>query len=92
MMPTNKLRSRAASLLMQALKLHEAGRNAEAHKLTMQAANCLEDAVSIEGFRLGLNRKSSSTPKAPKPTQRKIAKAKPQRQPKRRPQAGQYDD
>jgi cellobiose-specific phosphotransferase system component IIA len=42
--------SQAARLLMQALKLHEAGRNAEAHELTVQAANCLEDAVSIEGF------------------------------------------
>jgi hypothetical protein len=66
-MPTNKLRSRAARLLMQALKLHQAGRNAEAHELTMQAANCLEDAVSIEGFRLGVHRRSSSTPKLAKP-------------------------
>jgi hypothetical protein len=33
----------------------------------MQAANCLEDAVSIEGFRLGVHRKSSGTPKAMKP-------------------------
>jgi hypothetical protein len=53
MMPTNKLRSQAARLLAQALKQHEAGRNAEAHELTMQAANCLEDAVSVEGLRLG---------------------------------------
>jgi len=67
-MPTNKLRSQAARLLAQALKLHEAGRNAEAHELTMQAANCLEDAVSVEGFRLGANRKSYRAPKAVKPT------------------------
>jgi hypothetical protein len=39
-------------LLTQALKLHEAGRNKEAHELTMQAADHLKDAVSIEGFRL----------------------------------------
>jgi hypothetical protein len=68
MMPTNKLRSQASRLLVQALKLHEAGRNAEAHKLTIEAANCLEDAVSIEGFRLGAHRKSSSAPKAMKPS------------------------
>jgi hypothetical protein len=67
MMPTNKLRSQASRLLAQALKLHEAGRNAEAHKLTIEAANCLEDAVSIEGFRLGVHRKSSNAPKAKKP-------------------------
>ena len=67
MMPTNKLRNQAARLLAQAHKLHEGGRNAEAHELTMQAANCLEDAVSIEGFRLGVHRKSSGTPKAMKP-------------------------
>jgi hypothetical protein len=67
-MPTNKLRSRAARLLTQALKLHEAGCNAEAHELTMQAANCLEDAVSIEGFRLRVHRRSSSTQKLAKPT------------------------
>jgi hypothetical protein len=45
-------------LLTRALKLHEAGRNREAHKLTMQAANFLEDAVAVEGFRLGLDRKA----------------------------------
>ena len=68
-MPTNKLRTQAARLLVQALKLHEAGRNAEAHELTVQAANCLEDAVSVEGFRLAVDGKSSSRPKAAKPTQ-----------------------
>jgi hypothetical protein len=66
MMPTNKLRSQAARLLAQALKLHEAGRNAKAHELTMQAANCLEDAVNVEGFRLAVHRKSSHAPKAAK--------------------------
>jgi len=66
-MPTNKLRSQAARLLVQALKLHEAGRNAEAHDLTMQAADCLDGAVSIEGFRLRTHRKSSSAPKTMKP-------------------------
>jgi len=69
MMPTNKLRSQAARLLVQALKLHEAGRNAEAHELTVQAANYLEDAVSVEGFRLAVGGKSSRRPKAAKPTQ-----------------------
>jgi hypothetical protein len=68
MMPTNKLRSRAARLLAQALELHETDRNAEAHELTVQAANCLEDAVSVGGFRLGAHRKSSSAAKAVKPT------------------------
>ena len=67
-MPTNKLRSQAARLLVQALKLHEAGRNAEAHELTVQAANYLEDAVSVEVFRLAVDGKSSSRPKAAKPT------------------------
>jgi hypothetical protein len=64
MMPTNKLRSEAASLLAQALKLHEAGRNTEAHELTMQAADHLKDAVSIEGFRLS---RSPNTQKGAKP-------------------------
>ena len=58
-MPTNGLLHQAADLLAQAVRLHEAGRNADAHKLTMQAAECLEDAVSIEGFRLRANRQSS---------------------------------
>ncbi|MGN6750240.1 MAG: hypothetical protein ACTHJS_16775 [Xanthobacteraceae bacterium] len=62
-MPTNKLRSEATRLLTQALKLHEAGRNKEAHELTMQAADHLKDAVSIEGFRLST---SSNTLKGAK--------------------------
>jgi hypothetical protein len=66
-MPTNKLGSQAARLLAQAHKLHEAGRNAEAHELTMQAADCLDGAVNIEGFRLGANRKPSRAPKVVKP-------------------------
>jgi hypothetical protein len=33
----------------------------------MQAANCLEDAVSVEGFRLRVHRKSSGVPKTVKP-------------------------
>jgi hypothetical protein len=55
-MPTAKLRNQAARLLTEARKLHEAGRNLEAHELTMQAADCLEHAVAIEGFRLGVRR------------------------------------
>lgn len=58
-MPTNELRSEAARLLAQAQKLHEAGCNVEAHELTMQATNCLEDAVIIESFRLKARRKTS---------------------------------
>ena len=57
-MPTNKLRTEATRLLTRALKLHEAGRNREAHALTIRAANFLEDAVAVEGFRLGLDRKA----------------------------------
>ena len=55
-MPTNKLRTEATQLLTRALKLHEAGRNREAHALTIRAANFL--AVAVEGFRLGLDRKA----------------------------------
>ncbi len=50
-MPTNKLRSQAARFLARALEAQEGGRTAEAHKLTMKAAECLEDAMSVEQLR-----------------------------------------
>lgn len=50
-MPTNKLRSQAARMLARALEAQENGRTARAHKLTMKAAQCLEDAMSVEQLR-----------------------------------------
>ncbi len=50
-MPTNKLRSQAARLLARALEAQENARTAEAHALTVQAAHCLEDAMSLEQLR-----------------------------------------
>lgn len=50
-MPTNRLRSEGARLLTRALEAQENGRTAEAHELTMQAAQCLEDAMSVEQLR-----------------------------------------
>ncbi len=50
-MPTEKLRSEAARLLAAALEAQENGRTLEAHELTMKAAECLEDAMSIEQLR-----------------------------------------
>lgn len=50
-MPTNALRSQAARLLACALEAQESGRTLEAHELTMKAAECLEDAMSVEQLR-----------------------------------------
>jgi hypothetical protein len=50
-MPTNALRSQAARFLASALEAQESGRTLEAHELTMKAAECLEDAMSIEQLR-----------------------------------------
>jgi hypothetical protein len=50
-MPTNELRSQAARLLAAALEAQESGRTLEAHELTMKAAECLEDAMSVEQLR-----------------------------------------
>jgi hypothetical protein len=50
-MPTNQLRSQAALFLARALEAQEGGRSLEAHELTMRAAECLEDAMSIEQLR-----------------------------------------
>ena len=50
-MPTNALRNEAARLLAAALEAQESGRTLEAHELTMKAAECLEDAMSVEQLR-----------------------------------------
>lgn len=50
-MPTNALRSQAARLLASALEAQESGRTLEAHEFTMKAAECLEDAMSVEQLR-----------------------------------------
>ncbi len=50
-MPTNKLRSQAARLLARALEAQDNARTAEAHELTVKAAQCLEDAMSVEQLR-----------------------------------------
>ncbi len=50
-MPTNALRNEAARLLAGALEAQESGRTLEAHELTMKAAECLEDAMSVEELR-----------------------------------------
>lgn len=50
-MPTRALRNQAARLLASALEAQESGRTLEAHELTMKAAECLEDAMSVEQLR-----------------------------------------
>ena len=50
-MPTNKLRSQAARLLARALEAQDNARTAEAHELTVKAAQCSEDAKSVEQLR-----------------------------------------
>jgi hypothetical protein len=50
-MPTNKLRGQAARFLAWALEAQERGHMLEAHELTMKAAECLEDAMSLEQLR-----------------------------------------
>jgi hypothetical protein len=50
-MPTNQLRSQAALFLARALEAQAGGRSLEAHELTMKAAECLEDAMSVEQLR-----------------------------------------
>ncbi len=50
-MPTNELRNQAARLLACALEAQDSGRTVEAHELTVKAAECLEDAMSLEQLR-----------------------------------------
>jgi hypothetical protein len=50
-MPTNQLRSQAALFLARALEAQESGRSLDAHELTIKAAECLEDAMSVEQLR-----------------------------------------
>ncbi len=62
-MPTNKLRRHARELLSLALKAHDDGRAADAHSLTLRAAEFLEDAKSIgevRGRRRNLPRHENS--------------------------------
>jgi hypothetical protein len=50
-MPTNQLRSRANRYLHLAVQAHDEGRLADAHALTLKAAEYLEQAVSLEELR-----------------------------------------
>ncbi len=50
-MPSNKLRREAEELLRLARKAHDAGQLTEARALTLQAAERLGDAVSLEELR-----------------------------------------
>ena len=50
-MPTNRLRSRANRSLHLAVQAHDEGRLADAHALTLKAAEYLEQAVSLEELR-----------------------------------------
>jgi hypothetical protein len=59
-MPTNELRSHARELLSLALKAHDDGHLAEAHSLTVRAADFLEDAISIEKLRAATSRSSAT--------------------------------
>jgi len=58
-MPTNELRSHAKELLSLALKAHDDGDLAEAHSLTVRAADFLEGAISIEKLRAATSRSSA---------------------------------
>ncbi len=50
-MPSNRLRREAEELLRLARKAHDEGRLTEARAFTLQAAERLEDAVSLEELR-----------------------------------------
>jgi hypothetical protein len=50
-MPTNQLRTRANRFLHLAVQAHDQGRLADAHALTLKAAEYLEQAVSLEELR-----------------------------------------
>jgi hypothetical protein len=50
-MPSNKLRTQAGRFLFLPVEAHDRGRIADAHQLTLKAAEFLEDAVSLEELR-----------------------------------------
>jgi hypothetical protein len=50
-MPSNTLRHQAEQFLRLARQAHDEGRLADAHTLTLKAAEFLEDAVSLEEMR-----------------------------------------
>src|ERR1700746_2191103 len=59
-MPTNELRRHSKELLSLSLKAHDDGHIAEAHSLTVRAADLLEGAISIEKLRVATSRSSST--------------------------------